>query len=306
MGITTKIKMKIRFTYIFLFSLISLLLGCKGQNSETQEKTAEQILGNPDYLAFSYGAYREKTREVVPTIDELKEDMRILQAMGVKIVRTYNTQQFSQASDLLKAIQQLKSEQADFEMYVMLGAWIDCEGAWTGSVNHDKGSIENNSAEISAAVELANTYPEIVKIIAVGNEAMVHWASSYYVKPKIILNWVEHLQNLKKTQELPEHIWITSSDNFASWGGASEYQGEDLTALIKAVDYISLHTYPFHDTHYNPAFWHVPEDEAGLSHIEKAEAAMLRAKDHAISQYQLAAGYVLQVDPGKAIHIGET
>ena len=40
-------------------------------------------------------------------------------------------------------------------------------------------------------------YPEIVKIIAVGNEAMVNWAWSYYVKPSVILNWVNHLQDLK-------------------------------------------------------------------------------------------------------------
>ena len=47
--------------------------------------------------------------------------------------------------------------------------------------------------------------------------------------PSIILKWVNHLQNLKKTGELPKDLWITSSDNFASWGGGSnEYHAEDL------------------------------------------------------------------------------
>ena len=42
-------------------------------------KTAEQILGNPDYLAISYGGYRSSTREVQPTLEELKEDLMIFE-----------------------------------------------------------------------------------------------------------------------------------------------------------------------------------------------------------------------------------
>ena len=30
-------------------------------------------------------------------------------------------------------------------------------------------------------------YPEIVKIIAVGNEAMVKWATAYYIQPGLIM-----------------------------------------------------------------------------------------------------------------------
>ena len=184
-------------------------------STSTGGLTAKDILGNPEYPAFCYGGYRQKTRDEVPTVEQLKDDMRILSAMGVKLLRTYNTQQYDQASRLLQAIEQLRQEDAAFEMYVMLGAWIDCEGAWTESVNHSGEDVENNTAEIDAAVELANRYPETVKIIAVGNEAMVHWAASYFVSPGVILKWVNHLQTLKSSGELPADIWITSSDNFA-------------------------------------------------------------------------------------------
>jgi hypothetical protein len=30
------------------------------------------------------------------------------------------------------------------------------------------------------------------------------------------------LANFKKQGKLPENLWITSSDNFASWGGGSD------------------------------------------------------------------------------------
>lgn len=294
--------MKTSLKYIALMWLAVFLVAC----GQPKSKTAADILGNPEYLAISYGGYRGTTREVVPTVEELKEDMKIMSALGVKLVRTYNTQQFGQAANLLKAIQELKGEDRDFEMYVMLGAWIDCEGAWTDNPNHRAGSVENNTAEINATVDMAKAYPDIVKIIAVGNEAMVHWASSYFVTPTIILKWVEYLQDLKSKGELSEDVWITSSDNFAAWGGDNAYRTDDLATLIKAVDYISLHTYPFHESHYNSDFWNVPESEDSLNTIEKVDAAMLRAIDFAKTQYQGAADYIHSVEPNKPIHIGET
>ncbi|OEK08970.1 glycosyl hydrolase family 17 [Flavivirga aquatica] len=289
------------------------MFGC-GNNSKketvpvTKQKniTASDILGNPNYLAISYGGYRHKSRDVQPTIAELKEDMRILAAMGIKILRTYNVQ-LQQASNLLKAISQLKKENSEFEMYIMLGAWIDCKNAWTGQTpNHEKES-EANAGEIGRAVALAKQYPDIVKIIAVGNEAMVNWATSYFVRPNVILKWVNHLQNLKKEGKLSKDLWITSSDDFSSWGGGDKsYHTEDLANLIKAVDYISMHTYPMHNSHYNPAFWLVPEEDIILSDEEKIEAAMFRAKTFAIEQYNAVCDYMKSLGVNKPVHIGET
>ena len=170
--------------------------------TEPSSLSAKDILGNPNYLAMSYGGYRHVDHGIEPAIDELKEDMKILAAMGVKIVRTYKVH-LPQASNLLKAITELKKEDPDFEMNVMLGAWIDCKNAWTNEASDHNQESEANAPQIEEAVRLTNQYPDIVKIIAVGNEAMVKWAAEYYVQPGIILKWVNHLQDLKK-------IWKTS------------------------------------------------------------------------------------------------
>lgn len=283
------------------------MLGCNQQpKKEQMDKTAAEILGNPNYLAISYGGYRHKSRDIEPTIAELKEDMKILSAMGIKIIRTYNVH-LKEASNILETIRQLKQEDPEFEMYVMLGAWIDCKNAWTNMAPDHNAESEANATEIDKAVALTNTYPDIVKVIAVGNEAMVKWATSYFVQPSVILKWVNHLQSLKKEGRLPKDLWITSSDNFASWGGGDAvYHVKDLEKLIKAVDYISMHTYPMHDTHYNPVFWGVLQSESELSDIEKIEAVMLRAKDYAISQYDSVFNYMKNLGVNKPIHIGET
>lgn len=286
-----------------------LLLSCqdKQQHMHTNHKTAAQILGNPEYLAISYGGYRELERSQQPSVDNIKSDLKILSSMGIKILRTYNLQ-FDHSPNVLKAIQSLKEEDPNFEMYVMLGAWIDCQNAWTAQPNHDFEDEINNSSEIEKAVQLANQYPDIVKIIAVGNEAMVHWAWSYFVKPSVILKWVQHLQDLKQQNKLPKDLWITSSDNFASWGGGDKsYHNKDLETLIQAVDYVSMHTYPFHDTHHNSDFWLTPKDtEDKLSDLDQVRQAVQRAQDYAKSQYDNVKAYIDSLGLEKPIHIGET
>ncbi|MDA9215370.1 glycosyl hydrolase family 17 protein [Flavobacteriaceae bacterium] len=297
---------------VLIFTLGLGVGSCKekkmNENPINNNKSAAEFLGHPEYRAISYGGYRTLSREDQPSLSQIKEDLKILSALGIKVIRTYNLQ-LDQAPNILKAIRALKSEEAGFEMYVMLGAWIDCQGAWTQSQpNHDIEDLENNTSEITKAIALANQYPEIVKIIAVGNEAMVHWATSYFVKPAVILKWVSYLQTQKTKGNLPESLWITSSDNFASWGGGdASYHNEDLTALIKAVDYISIHTYPFHDTHHNSSFW--VESQNNTSHLQakaRIELAVQSAVDYAVSQYQGVESYLESLGVEKPIHIGET
>jgi exo-beta-1,3-glucanase (GH17 family) len=284
------------------------LFSCSSKDTPmTKSKAAAEILGNPEYRAISFGGYRGKERAKQPTVPQLKEDLKIMSAMGIKMLRTYNLQ-LPHAINVLKAIRELKEEDQAFEMYVMLGAWMDCLNAWTDHPDHSIEDATNNESEIQKAVRYANEYPDIVKVIAVGNEAMVHWAASYFVHPSVILKYVNYLQELKKVGKLSPDLWITSSDNFASWGGGeSDYHLPELEALINAVDYVSAHTYPFHDTHYNSAYWDSPaSDEVGYSDHDRVLSAMQRAAFYAQGQYESVKSYVHGIDPEKPIHIGET
>ena len=293
-----------------IFNLCFCLGSCKDKKMNelpvNKNKSAAEFLGHSEYRAMSYGGYRTLTRDDQPSLSQIKEDLKILSAIGIKVIRTYNLQ-LDQAQNILKAIRALKMEDASFEMYVMLGLWIECENA-RQSPNHGAEDIAVNTAEIERAIIYSNQYPDIVKIIAVGNEAMVHWQADYFVLPSVILKWVNHLQKLKTEHKLPSDLWITSSDNFASWGGGdAAYHNEDLTALIKAVDYISLHTYPFHDTHYNSSFW--LESQKNIEHLDakvRIELAVQSAVDYAVFQYQAVESYVESLGVQTPIHIGET
>ena len=286
-----------------VFASLIFLFSCEQQGVDSMEKTASMILGNPDYPAISYGGYRERTRDVQPSIDDAKEDMRILHAAGFRILRTYDTH-LDLAKNTLEAIKQIKTEDPSFEMYVMLGAWITAANPNTDNVIHNQEDYDFNKYEIDETVRLANLYPDIVKVIAVGNEAMVHWATSYFVTPDIILKWVNYLQELKKTNQLPENLWITSSDDFSSWGGGgAEYHTNELNELIQAVDFISMHTYPFHNTHYNPYFWQYGDTTDQEKQIDEL---MQNAKNFAKNQFLAVRKYIDTIDKTKSIHIGET
>jgi exo-beta-1,3-glucanase (GH17 family) len=290
-----------------LFYIFLMLTVVKNPNTFAQnmlQKTAKQLL-TENHKAICYGGYRTNSRDIQPTISQIKDDLRLLTALNFKWLRSYNVH-LAETENVLKAIRELQKEDKSFEMYLMLGAWIDCKHAWTEHepIHHDES--ERNEVEIKEAVRLASQYPDIVKIISVGNEAMVKWATRYYVEPHIILKWVEYLQDMKRDGKLSKDLWITSSDNFASWGGQHSYHNETLVKLCQRVDYISIHTYPMHDTHHNPIFWGLKKDEKNLTQEEQIDKLMHRALEYVHDQYKYVSNYLKSIHIDKPIHIGET
>ena len=78
----------------FLVVLMGALASCGMENEmkTTNDRTAADLLGNPSFPAISYGGYRGLSRSEQPTLNQLKEDMKILHAMGIRFLRTYNVQ----------------------------------------------------------------------------------------------------------------------------------------------------------------------------------------------------------------------
>lgn len=271
-------------------------------------ENGQTLLGNTNYPAISYSGHRKVPRSVenTPSLDETKEDMRILEAMGIRLLRTYNAHEFPHAERTLQAIRELKAEDPQFEMYVMLGAWIQCKNAYQEGTDHSREDEGWNQTEIEAAIRLASAYPDIVKIIAVGNEAMVTW-QTHFVPSSTILKWVMALKNARTEGRIPQGTLITSSDNWAALGGEPQYRNDDLAELLKQMDFISLHTYAFHDTYYNPALqWAIQPEEMSLPITEQHMKSVDRAIDLQKVQVKAVEDYLAELGLEKEIHIGET
>lgn len=286
---------------ITIFVLV--ILSCvHTDTAEYNAITASDLLGNEAYPAICYSGYRKQSREFEPSIAEIKSDLLLLHKLGYRLIRTYNVH-YEHTANILKAISELTNDNSDFEMYVMLGIWINCEGAFSDQINHTQEDVASNLKEVNTALSLVKQYSDLVKIIAVGNEAMVHWQTNYFVGPEVILKWVNYLQNLKSKNQIPQHIWVTSSDNFASWGGGdNSYHNTYLEDLIKAVDFISLHTYPFHDTYYSTSLW----SNAYSNDKEGIIKQMNEAVNYAIDQFEAVIAFTKSLGIDKPIHIGET
>ena len=117
---------KIRFFIITSFLLVS----CSESGDLSMNKSAKEFIGNPEYPAISYGGYRGKSRQEQPSINEIKEDLYIMHAQGFRVFRTYDLHH-PFAENTLKAIREIKQVDNNFEMYVMLGAWIQSKDAFT-------------------------------------------------------------------------------------------------------------------------------------------------------------------------------
>ena len=65
---------------VALFFVVTALVYLQYQMpvNNTSSKSAAELLGKPEYMAISYGGYRAKTRDVQPTLTEIKEDILLL------------------------------------------------------------------------------------------------------------------------------------------------------------------------------------------------------------------------------------
>ena len=293
-------------TIVIIYFLLLATFGSDAKNYEVEE--GQYLLGNPAYPAICYSGHRLVPRSVEnsPSIEETKEDLRILHAMGIKLIRTYNTSIYPHSERILQSIRELKAEDDAFEMYVMMGVWIQCKNAYEDGTDHNLEDRILNRREIETAIRLADEYADIVKIVAVGNEAMVTW-QAHFVPAYTILKYVRELRVAQANEEFPADTLITTSDNWAALGGEEQYRSDDLKALMQEIDYLSLHTYAFHDTYWNlDLIWGPLPEEMKESPEVRIAKAVERSIAEQRKQVTAVEDYLRSIGVEKEIHIGET
>jgi hypothetical protein len=121
------------------------------------------------------------------------------------------------------------------------------------------------------------------------------------------LRWVTVLKEARLKGEIPKQTLITCSDNWAALGGEKPYRNQVLEKLLGELDYLSLHTYAFHDSYYYPALrWGSDLEEQKLPLEMQVDRAVDRAIQEQANQYQAVADYIDSLGLERPIHIGET
>lgn len=171
---------------------------------------------------ISYGPYREGQRPggVGPTKEQLSEDLHLL-AKHWNLLRMYGAGEV--AEEVLQVIRDEK-----IPMRVMLGAWITNE---TPSDNLDDATAavakQANESQTAEAIRLANSYPEVVVAVSVGNETQVYW-SDHITKPEVLIGYIRKVRNATS-------VPITTADDFNFWNKPES------KAVVDEIDFIVLH-----------------------------------------------------------------
>ena len=228
--------------------------------------------------AISYSGFRagqSPETGVLPSREEILEDLKLLRAAGFGLIRVYGSA--GHGRDVVETIAREK-----LDLRVQLGAYL------SGSM---RAKGDANRAEIEAAVALANAHPEVVAAVSVGNEVLVSW-SFVPVPPD---DMIAYLDEVRSRVAQP----VTVNDNWEPYAAPA---GSAIARVWGRIDYASVHTYAYWDAGFN--LWNfrrldVPEER-------RARAMMDAARDYARANFAAVRAALDAAGRRIPIVIGET
>jgi exo-beta-1,3-glucanase (GH17 family) len=184
------------------------------------------------YSGFRAGQHPDRGDGAAnPSRAEILEDLNILLANDLRLVRMYDTEENTRTTLELIREHGLPTK-------VLLGIWLRAEVS-----NHEgcpwldepipqqqlDANVLKNDAQVQRGIELANEFGDIIVAVNVGNEALVDWNDHMVSLERVI----EYVRLVKASITQP----VTVADNYEWWI-------RDGAPLAAEVDFIGVHTYP--------------------------------------------------------------
>lgn len=161
---------------------------------------------------INYSPFRTAHRESETIPDSsIRQDLVLIKKAGFGFVRVFD----SSDERTKKILEIIKKEK--FDIKVMLGIYIQ----------GNKKSF--NEQEVMRGIKLANSYPETVVAVSVGNETLIHGSPN----PVQIDEIIEYVHMVRAAVSQP----VTTSDVWLYFTGAPK-------KLLRVLDFVSMHSYP--------------------------------------------------------------
>ncbi|MEL7367450.1 MAG: glycosyl hydrolase family 17 protein [Myxococcota bacterium] len=201
------------------------------------EPQSESALIAGKAIALAYSGFRQGQHpdrgqgEVMPSVAEIEEDLRLLSEHGVDLIRLYDSGKLSE-----RVLQTIETKSLPIK--VVLGAWLRAEVsahetcAWLNApipASTLEANREENKRELERAISFANRYRTAIVAVNVGNEALVTW-NDHLVSIEAM---VEYIGLVKSRIAQP----VTTADNYLAWV-------EHGKRLMTVADFAFVHTYP--------------------------------------------------------------
>jgi len=198
--------------------------------------------------AVNYSPYvtatsaEDRVNEVI-TDAQVLADLTLLKTAGIGMVRLFDSDE-KVAQRVLRVIQSNPS----LDMKVYLGMWMAGD------------ALLGNQTQMAYGVALANSFPDIVVAVSVGNESLVNW-SGHRIQPDVL---AANIKTVRSQIAQP----VTTDDNWAYYAAADR-------VVLDTIDFAAVHTYAMVDTHYLPKPW--DWQQLGEADLTKRAAAMMDA-----------------------------
>lgn len=182
--------------------------------------------------AICYSGYREgqsPVTGVIPTKEEILEDLFLLQEEGFSYLRMYDPN--AHARQVLELI---KEHSLPFRVIVGIDPRAEYNNAGCPWLKTEKTGLEleenrvYNDTQIKMLTGLANEFKEYFLAVSVGNENRPSWGADLVSEERL----VEFAEELRKGTGLA----VTYCEGAGEW--------KSLGRLVEHLDFISIHSYP--------------------------------------------------------------
>ncbi len=252
--------------------------------------------------AVSYSPFRSTNRDSETITDDMvKQDLDLLVAGGIGLIRLFDSSEKVSA----RTLRIISTYHMDLKVH--LGVYPNSYEYWSLSPAAAANIQSLNDAEVARGVALANSYPDIVVAVSVGNETQVDWSSVNISSRKL----ASYIQTVRSQIVQP----VTTDDNYAVYAGKlPQHPAENqMSEVLAQIDFASIHSYSIEDAQYSnfsdsDAWPDWDWRQAAVTDPTKRAAAMMDAaigktqKDYALARAYLDAKGKAQLP----IIIGET
>jgi exo-beta-1,3-glucanase (GH17 family) len=227
-----------KFSYAIAAGVLAVAMGgCATAASDPGMPGMPGMLLAGETMAVAYSGFREGQHPdrgdgaVNPSNAEILEDLQILVAHDLRLIRLYDAGENS-----LATLELIREHQLPIK--VMQGIWLRAELSnhegcpWLDEPIPDEVLAANtleNQAEVRRGIALAQEFADIVVAVNVGNEALVSW-NDHMVTVESVIRYV---RQVKAAIGQP----VTVAENYEWWIN-------DGKALAAEVDFLGVHTYP--------------------------------------------------------------
>lgn len=184
--------------------------------------------------AICYSGYREGQNPggEVPSLEQIKEDLKILVADGYHYIRMYDPNEHAR-----RVLQIIREEKLPLKCLVGVDNFAEVNNPncpWDKTVRSAEeleANAERNDAEVEKLIAMVTEYPDEIFAVSVGNENTPSWGARIVPAERL----VAHAKRFQEALDKP----VTFCEGAGEWKALKE--------LAATVDFISIHSYPLHN-----------------------------------------------------------